>query len=187
MATIRAFIALPIPSAIQKEIGEIQDSLKDSGADVKWDTRDKFHITLKFLGDIDAAKVDPVALALRKSIGGIAPFDLAFQALGAFPNANRPRVIWIGGEETEHVQGIQRLVEHVCESFGFAKDDRSFHTHVTLGRVKSDRVTDRLTAKLKSITFKPLIARCTELHIVRSELKPAGSVYTLLKSIPLAS
>jgi RNA 2',3'-cyclic 3'-phosphodiesterase len=187
MAMIRAFIALPLPPSIQQEFGVIQKSLKDSGAEVKWDTQDKFHVTLKFLGDIDAAKVDPIALALKNSIGGIASFDLAFQTIGAFPNANRPRVIWIGGEENEHVRGIQRAVERECDSFGFAKDDRPFHTHVTLGRVKSDRAVERLTAKLKSITFKPLIARCIEVHIVRSELKPAGSVYTLLNSIPLAS
>ena len=187
MPLIRAFIALPLPAIVQKEIGEIQKHLKDSGADVKWDTPEKFHITLKFLGDIDEDAIDLLAAGVTNSIGDIAPIDLAFQTIGAFPTANRPRVIWIGGEENEHVLKIQRQVERVCESFGFAKDERSFHSHVTLGRVKSDRAAERLTAKLNSITFKPLIARCTEVHFVRSVLKPAGSVYTLLKPIPFAS
>jgi RNA 2',3'-cyclic 3'-phosphodiesterase len=187
MPVIRAFIALPLPSIIQKELGAIQQLLKDPAADVKWDTPEKFHITLKFLGDIDEAKVDPMAAELGKSIGGFTPFDLVFRAVGAFPNANRPRVIWIGGEEHQQVIGIHQHVERVCESFGYSIDGRTFHAHVTLGRVKTDRNLERLTAKLKSITFKPLIARCSEVHIVRSELKPTGSVYTLLNSIPLAS
>jgi 2'-5' RNA ligase len=184
---IRAFIALPLPSEIQREFAIIQAQLIESQAAVKWDTSEKFHITLKFLGDVDSSQPQLIAKELQNSIGGLSPFDLSFISLGAFPDVGRPRVVWIGTQQNEHVQGIQERVERVCDSFGFAKEDRPFHAHVTLGRVKGDRNLDRLTAKLKSITFKPLIARCSEVHIIRSELKPTGSVYTLLNSIPLAS
>ena len=184
---IRAFVALPLPSEIQRELGIIQAQLIETQAAVKWDTSEKFHITLKFLGDVDPSKPQLIARELQNSIGGLSPFDLSFVSLGAFPNISQPRVVWIGTEQNEPVQGIQERVERVCSSFGFVKEDRPFHAHVTLGRVKGDRNLDRLTAKLKSITFKPLIARCSEVHIIRSELKPSGSVYTLLNSIPLAS
>ncbi len=187
MALIRAFIALPLPPDIQIEIASTQAELKDSLADVKWDTRDKFHITLKFLGDTDPAKIPLITNELRQSLGGFSAFELTFLTLGAFPNSERPRVLWVGAKETEQVPQLQRIVERVCESFGFAKEDRAFHAHVTLGRVKGSRNLDRLTAKLKSITFKPLTARCSEIHFMRSELRPSGSVYTLLNSIPLAS
>ena len=184
---IRAFIALPLPSEIQRQFAEIQRQLIETQAEVKWDGSEKFHITLKFLGDVDSSQPPLMAKQVENSIGGIAPFDLSFVSLGAFPTVTRPRVVWIGTQQNEHVQGIQEHVELVCSSFGFAKEDRPFHAHVTLGRVKGNRNLDRLTAKLKSITFKPLIARCSELHIIRSELKPTGSVYTLLNSIPFAS
>lgn len=187
MSMIRAFIALPLPSEIQRQFADIQRQLIETQAEVKWDGSEKFHITLKFLGDVDSAQPPFIAKEVENSIGGIAPFDLPFVSLGAFPTVSRPRVVWIGTQQNEHVQGIQERVERVCSSFGFAKEDRPFHTHVTLGRVKGDRNLDRLTARLKSITFKPLIARCSEIHIIRSELKPTGSVYTLLNSIPLAS
>ena len=168
-------------------MGQIQRILKDSGADVKWDTWEKFHVTLKFLGDIDSSNVDLLVREVRNSIGGFSSFDLAFSMLGAFPNVHRPRVVWIGGEENKSTLDLQQLVEEACLKCGFAKEDRRFHAHVTLGRVKSDRNSDRLTARLKSITFQPLMARCTEVRLMRSELKPTGSVYTLLNSIPLAS
>ncbi len=187
MPMLRAFIALPLPSDIQREFAKLQRQLIESGAEVKWVAADKFHITLKFLGDMESSKPQLISDKLQNSIGGLSSFDLVFDSLGAFPNVSRPRVVWIGTEENEHVEGIQSRVERVCDSFGFAKEDRPFHTHVTLGRVKGNRDLDRLTAKLKSITFKPLIARCSELHIIRSELKPSGSVYTLLNSIPFAS
>ena len=187
MPMIRTFIALPLPSGTQHELAAVQSQLIETEAAVKWDSSDKFHITLKFLGDVDSSQPQHIADELRNSIGGLAAFDLSFVSLGAFPNVSRPRVVWIGTQENEHVQRIQERVERVCISFGFAKEDRPFHSHITLGRVKGIRNLDRLTAKLKSITFKPLMARCSEVHILRSELKPTGSVYTLLNSIPLAS
>jgi 2'-5' RNA ligase len=187
MPKIRAFIALPLPADIQRELSVIQKLLVESQADVKWDASEKFHITLKFLGDVDSAQPPLIAAELQNSIGGLSRFDLSFTSLGAFPHISRPRVVWIGTQQNEHEQRIQELVERVCVSFGFTKEDRPFHSHVTLGRVKGERNLDRLTAKLKSITFKPLIARCSEVHIMRSELKPTGSVYSLLNSIPLTS
>jgi len=187
MSTIRAFIALPLPVDMKKEFETIQTQLRESHADVKWDAPEKFHITLKFLGDIEPARTISIAAELQNSIGSLPSFELSHNSLGAFPNAIKPKVVWIGTQQNDHVVELQARVERVCESFGFAREDRPFHSHVTLGRVRGSQNLNRLTAKLNSITFQPLIARCTEVHIMRSELKPVGSVYTLLNSIPLAS
>ena len=187
MAKIRAFIALPISPEIREEIASLQAQLIAADAAVKWDAHEKFHITLKFLGDIESSQVDAIGGALKKSIGASPSFEIAYVTLGSFPNVDRPRVVWIGAQENEHIHSLQRLVEEACLSLGFAKEEHPFHAHITLGRVKGSRNLDRLTARLKSITFQPLMARCTEVRLMRSELKPTGSVYTLLNSIPLAS
>jgi len=187
MSTIRAFIALPLPSGMKVEFAAIQTQLGESHADVKWDTPEKFHITLKFLGDVEPTQAISIAGELQNSIGSLSGFEVSYDSLGAFPNAAKPRVVWIGTQQNEHVVELQARVERTCESFGFARDVRPFHSHVTLGRVRGSQNLNRLTAKINSITFHPFIARCTEVHIMRSELKPAGSVYTLLNSIPLAS
>lgn len=186
MAKIRAFISLPISPEVREEIASLQAQLIASDAAVKWEAHEKFHITLKFLGDVDVSQIDSIVSDLKKSIGISPSFDIAYVSLGGFPNVDRPRVVWIGAKENERIHSLQRQVEQVCVSLGFAQDDHPFHAHITLGRVKGNRNLDRLTAKLKSITFQPLITRCTEVRIMRSELKPAGSVYTLLNSIPLA-
>jgi 2'-5' RNA ligase len=187
MPTIRTFIALPLPSEVMSAMASIQKQLVTSGAEVKWDTHEKFHITLKFLGGTDSSLIPQITDQLRKSIGSLPAFELAYVKLGGFPNVDRPRVVWIGTSESQQILRVQSEVERVCTSFGFAKDDRPFHAHITLGRVKGNRNLERLTASLKSITFEPLLARCTEIHFVRSELRPTGSIYTLLNSIPLAS
>jgi RNA 2',3'-cyclic 3'-phosphodiesterase len=187
MSTIRTFIALPLPPEVMSGMASVQKQLMASGAEVKWDAAEKFHITLKFLGDIDSALVPEITDQLKKSVGNFPAFELVYKRLGAFPNADRPRVAWIGTSESQEILRLQSDVERVCSSFGFATDDRPFHAHITLGRVKGTRNLERLTASLKSITFEPLLARCTAVHFVRSELKPTGSVYTLLNTIPLAS
>ena len=184
---IRTFIALPLPGDVRSAMASVQRQLIDSGAEVKWDTPEKFHITLKFLGDTDSSIIPEITRQLKISLGTFPAFELAYVKLGGFPNVERPRVVWIGSTESQQILRLQSQVEEICTSHGFEKDDRPFHAHITLGRVKGSRNLERLTASLKSITFEPLLARCTEVHFIRSELKPTGSVYTLLNSISLAS
>ena len=167
-------------------MASIQKQLVTSGAEVKWESPEKFHITLKFLGDTDVSLIPEITDQLRKSIGSSPAVELAYVKLGGFPNVDRPRVVWIGPSENLQILRLQSQVEQVCTSFGFATDDRPFHAHITLGRVKGNPHLERLTASLKSITFEPLLARCIEVHFVRSELRPTGSIYTVLNSISLA-
>lgn len=187
MDTIRSFVALPLPAELRQKMARLQSEIRDAGADVKWDTPDKFHITLKFLGDIESQGIPKLAETLRKSIGEMPGFDVSYEGVGGFPNIVRPRVVWIGTRPSNELKRLQELVEETCSTLGFPRDDRQFHAHITLGRVKGNRGVDSLTAKLKSVTFEPSIARCSEIHIMRSDLKPTGSVYTLLKPIPLVS
>lgn len=185
MDTVRTFVALPLPSELKLKMARTQAELREAGADVKWDTPDKFHITLKFLGDTESSAIPKLAEALQKSIGGLPAFNVSYEGVGGFPNIIRPRVLWIGTKASDEINRLQHLVEETCVKLGFAPDDRQFHAHITLGRVKGNHGLDGLTARLKSVTFEPSIARCSEIHIMRSDLKPTGSVYTLLKSIPL--
>jgi 2'-5' RNA ligase len=186
MEKIRTFLALPVPAEFRKVMADVQSELIQASAEVKWESSDKFHITLKFLGDTNPSVISSLHESLVKSIGSFPSFDIIYAGLGSFPTIDRPRIVWIGTQPCEEVQRLYQCVEESSSSLGFAKDDRPFHAHVTLGRVKGNRGLDRLTAKLKSVTFQALTARCTEIHIMRSVLKPTGSVYTLLNSIPLA-
>ncbi|HCA80029.1 MAG TPA: RNA 2',3'-cyclic phosphodiesterase [Bacteroidetes bacterium] len=185
MDTVRTFIALPLPSELKEKIARTQSELREAGGDVKWDAPDKFHITLKFLGDAEPPVIPKLAESLQKSIGGLGAFEVSYEGVGGFPNIIRPRVVWIGTKPSSALDRVQRLIEESCAALGFPRDDRQFHAHITLGRVKGNRGLDGLTARLKSVTFEPSIARCSEIHIMRSDLKPTGSVYALLKSIPL--
>lgn len=187
MAAIRAFIALPMSEETRTKIEAIQQELKMSSSDVKWEAPYKFHITLKFLGKTELQLIQNLADDLTNRFQTFSPFDLKYQSLGCFPSVTRPRIVWISTAPNETLLRIAAETEEACLSYGFAKEARPYHAHITLGRVKTIRDLLPLTEKVKSVTFEPFQARCSAVHIMHSDLHPSGSTYFLVKSIPLQS
>jgi 2'-5' RNA ligase len=185
MPTIRTFIALPASTDVQQQMADVQSELKATQADVKWELQDKFHITLKFLGGIEQSNIESLSLALASKVKHFPAFEIIFNSLDAFPNLHNPRVIWIGTKSNKVVLDLQSGVEQVCLDFGFQKEERAFHPHITFGRVKGTRNLARLTEAIKTITFEPMQSRCSELFLMKSDLQSSGSIYTILKSFSL--
>jgi RNA 2',3'-cyclic 3'-phosphodiesterase len=185
MSAIRTFIALPASSVIQQQIAIVQSKLKTIQADVKWELQDKFHITLKFLGSLEQSKIELLSTALAGIVKQFPSFEITYNSLGAFPDLHHPRVIWIGTEFNQIVLDLQTNIDRVCTDFGFQKEERTFHPHITLGRVKGTINLARLTDAIKTVTFEPLHSRCSELFLMKSDLRLSGSIYTILKSFPL--
>ncbi|RPI03800.1 MAG: RNA 2',3'-cyclic phosphodiesterase [Ignavibacteriae bacterium] len=185
MPALRTFIALPTPSAAQHAIAAVQTILKETNAGVKWESQDKFHITLVFLGNVEPAKLELLSNALKESVQSFPSFGVQYESVGAFPNPHQPRVIWIGIPFNQSVLDLQANVGRLCSKFGFPEEDRVFHPHITLGRVKDNRNMARLTDAIKTITFEPIETTCPEILLMKSDLHPGGSIYTKLKSFPL--
>ncbi|MBM4159873.1 MAG: RNA 2',3'-cyclic phosphodiesterase [Ignavibacteria bacterium] len=185
MPAYRTFVAIPTSSDIKQKILGIQDQLIQSHVNVTWEPAEKFHITLKFLGNCELELLGSLTTELQSVLRDVRSFDVVYRNVGCFPTISRPRVVWIGAAENVELAELQQRVEETCGNFGFPKEDRAFHPHITLGRVKGTRNLDRLTDRVKTITFDSIQARCGEVHIMRSELLPTGSVYTLIHSIPL--
>lgn len=182
---IRTFIALPSSTQFKDALRKLQSSLIEERADVKWDSPDKFHITLKFLGNVVAEKIAEVSNSLAKVTLAADSFKLIYTLVGAFPDLERPRVIWVGAQPNDALASLQREVERACDQLGFVREARAFHPHITLGRVKGSMNLARLTAKVKTVTFEPIMTDCSEVLLIKSDLRPTGSVYTTLKSFPL--
>lgn len=80
---------------------------------------------------------------------------------------------------------MQMALEEALQPVGFERERRKFHPHVTLGRVKGHKHLHGLLTMMESVTFESPQAIMEHMSLVRSELKPGGSVYTTLKHIPL--
>ncbi len=165
----------------------MQQELISLNADVKWDSQEKFHITLKFLGSVELQVLEKLISALETTVSQQTSFDLIYRGIGAFPNLLNPRVVWVGTSHNDALLSLHQQVETICEHFGFPKEQRTFHPHITLGRVKGTHNIHRLTEELKSITFEATNSHCSELLVMRSDLHSSGSVYSMLKSIPFKS
>ncbi len=182
---LRCFIAVRIPQQVKKALSEAIDALKKSGADVKWVPEENIHITLKFLGSTDESVVDEIRESLLGRAASYPPFSVRIAGTGYFPAGRRPRVIWVGIEDSGPLLALQKDVEKAVAVFGFAEEDRPFSPHLTIGRVRSDK---RMTEMLKRLdAFKETDFGEIEvgaISVMKSDLRPAGAEYSSLAEIP---
>lgn len=188
MAGIRTFIAFDTPELIRKEMRIFQSELKKSNTDVKWEPEDKFHATIKFLGDVSEFTLPSVLVSIESVVKKYSSFEVMYQTVGTFPDIRHPRVVWIGCENPDGIlKNLKNELDTVLQSFGFEMEKRSFHPHITLGRVKGDRNLKNLTSLLEKITFQPRNAVINEVVVMKSVLHPEGSAYSIIQSIVLGS
>ena len=194
--TVRVFIALDLPPAAKHALATTVEQLQaviPSG--IRWVNPAGIHLTLKFLGDIDAALVPPLLAAVRQSAGSFdeSSFPLRLAGLGVFPNNREPRVLWAGVDGD--LAALGRLQQSVDEAIaapglGFAKERLPFRPHLTLGRVRDGVSTTARQRIGAAITEAPPVSACSwpaeEIHLIRSTLTPQGAIYTSLVSAPLA-
>lgn len=151
--------------------------------DVAWVARDNFHLTLKFLGGVDAARLDAIVAALTGVAVAWRPFDLGLGGLGAFPSPTRPRVLWVAIEDgAAEAARLAAQVDEALAGLGFERETRPFSPHVTLGRARQPRRQPRLAEVLRGGGAGR--QRVERLSLVQSELSPRGARYTELSALP---
>jgi len=183
MPSLRLFVALSTPSALKARLEELSATLQRTEADVRWEPAEKMHATVKFLGETPAERVDIVGEVLSRIAQEIPPFPVVVGGIGAFPSLRSPRVLWVGMEDpTGWLRSAQQTMEDLLASHGFARDERTFHPHVTLGRVRGSRNLGRLLAMVESLTFERQPVQLHNFLLIKSELKPHGSVYRTLRT-----
>lgn len=183
---LRCFIAIEISEAIKKNLRDIIDIFRKTGADVKWTSPENIHITLKFLGDTDESVIPMIINALDKKMSIYSPFYIKIAGIGCFPDRKRPRVIWIGIEKAETLQKLNRDVEQEMVQYGYEAEKRVFSPHLTIGRVRSSKGIPELLKKFDefaAFSFNDLNIR--NITLIKSTLKPAGAEYSTLAEIPL--
>jgi 2'-5' RNA ligase len=184
---IRTFIAIEIPDSIKAAMADVQGALRKTGADVGWTRPEGVHLTLKFLGPVEAQLISKLSAALEAAIKDEATLTVDVKGTGVFPNARAPRVVWLGlGGDIDAMASLAKKVDAACEGLGFKPEGRPFKPHLTLGRVKSSKGSKALMDALKSFENVELGGfRAESVSIMKSELKPSGAVYTEMYRISL--
>jgi 2'-5' RNA ligase len=184
---VRLFIAVNLPDEMRNKIWEATVPLREDGDSIRWVASEGMHLTLKFLGDVTADREDAVGRALERSASGVTPFVLRLGGFGAFPNVRRAKVIWVGCEAPSPLQLLHRQVEGEMGEIGFEQEARSFHPHLTLGRVRRQADSKHVRGVVsifERLNFTGEVPVCS-VELMQSELTPAGANYTKRKSVEL--
>lgn len=183
---LRCFIALDISDHIRRECGDIIERLKKYDADVKWVCVNNMHLTLKFLGKTPQKVLPKIQEYLFNVVLSYNPFYIRIYTTGVFPNRKYPRVIWIGVEDSDMLKRLHEDIDNTMVSLGFKKEQRPFKPHLTLGRVRSRKGIMHLVHDLDMFKDKDFgNIHVKKIKLMKSDLKPQGSIYSCLYDIPL--
>ncbi len=181
--TVRTFVAVEITSAVRDRAGQLIGQLRGAPAEVKWVETHNLHLTLKFLGDVPSREIARVCDAVQRGVAEVAPFELELRGAGAFPNANRPRTLWLGagGGEQEMI-ALHGAVEKPLKKLGFRSEHRRFHPHLTIGRVRRSGpgVAELGQLLLQRAEFDAGRFRVDRVTVFSSQLDRSGPTYEAL-------
>jgi RNA 2',3'-cyclic 3'-phosphodiesterase len=190
MEQIRSFIAIEMPPEVRKSFSRLQQGLKAGGQQVKWVEPENMHLTLQFLGNIDAAKVGDITQAIEKAAIGIRPFHIEAGGLGAFPDTRRVNVIWVGlAGELEKLDKLQKNIGANLTPLGFPPETRPFSPHLTIGRVRDfarpeERASIGQMIERAAYNVKYKID-VTAVNLMKSQLTREGPIYSKLAAVAL--
>jgi RNA 2',3'-cyclic 3'-phosphodiesterase len=184
---VRLFVALQIPDSVRNYYAGLIDELrrldaKASPKKPKWVRPENLHVTLKFIGNSDPAKLDSICAALA-NVRSPQEIRLHFRGLGFFPNAKRPRVVWGGMEASGNLAPMAHAVDQQIATLVFSAEERAFTPHLTLARLDPPVIAPELQAAIEKQGARDFgELRSSEFHLIESKLKPTGAEYTTLKS-----
>ena len=189
---IRSFVAIELPEEAREGLARLRKELeRDEHKFVKWVDPRGVHLTLKFLGNIPSKRVAEITEAIEEAVQGISPFHLEISGLGAFPGLRQARVFWVGiGGEVDKLSKLQQNLDSAFAALGFAKVERSFVPHLTLARIRQG------ASPLERKSFGELVGsaifkdkyhiKVEAINLMRSQLTPAGAIYTCLSAVELS-
>ena len=187
---IRVFLAVELSPNIQEKLFALQRQLKGTLPPINWVRPESIHLTLKFLGYVDPSLVSQLLSALEPIGENHSPFSIDVQSLGVFPQVKHPRILWVG--LTGNTQALHDLVfeiEAVLETHGFPPEEKAYHPHLTLARIKRENAKVGLaliqTRVLESDQHLGtlIVDRFT---LFQSDLDSSGARYTLLWTVPFS-
>jgi 2'-5' RNA ligase len=140
MPRIRTFIAVELAPSVKARASDLIGKLRGASAQITWVQAAQMHLTLKFLGDVPDTDTPDICRVVQKVAADFEPFEVICRGLGAFPNLEHPRTLWIGiTDGADALCALQAAIDDALKrELGFAREPRKFQPHLTIGRVKHE-------------------------------------------------
>ena len=185
---MRLFLAIELPNDVRSHLLEARKRLETGLPKISYTKGDNLHVTLKFLGDIDPKRLDPI----KESLALIKPQRIELRATGieCFPNRGPVRIVTAALDGTlPPLRALVESIEQRCKFLGFEKEQRAYKPHVTIGRARPV-----LSAKFRQLASDATLGLWPgprfepgEFVLMDSQLSPEGSKYTPVENFSIDS
>lgn len=178
----RIFVALDIPDEAKDKLFELVFQLHPD-KNLNWEKKEKIHLTLKFVGDVD----DELIPQIKNDLEFLREYktqNLQITGFGFFFRFKEPKILWAGLNFSDELKLIAQRLDDYFSRFGIKKENRVFKPHLTLMRIKNNP-GDNFIHKFKNSKFESINFQSNSISLIKSELKPSGSVYTEIKKYNL--
>jgi 2'-5' RNA ligase len=147
---MRTFIAIDFSQQLKNEISNLQADVRSLASSGRWKFIDNFHLTLKFLDEINANMIESISRELYNISKETSRFKLNISGIGNFPGKGSIRVLWLGlGGETDRLNVLQNMIDASLKNLGFAVEKRSYTPHITIAQ---DVVFSREFSEIEKIS-----------------------------------
>ncbi len=187
-ARFRAFLGLPLPTTLRTHLAELQDRFRRTGLRASWVAPENFHITLQFLGNITHENLGTLDQALTEPLGKVSALQLGLDRVEAYPSSERVNGVWVGTRTLRGDMGaVVPLIRSAAREIGLKSEERAFHSHVTLFRLRRGRASHKGLHDALASANPPVSDDfwVDAVALWRSELRRGGAVYHCLKEYPL--
>ncbi len=169
---------------MKEKFYSISSQLQKFNEPVKYESIEKLHLTLLFLGNVEETIIPQLKLQAEKISTKFPETELTFDRLGVFKNFKQPRVIWIGSKENEVLKNLSLELKQLANQFGIITDEKEFSPHITLGRVKGN-LSQKFIEFMKTFNVEPFSASIKSFELMESKLEPSGSKYFIIESFKI--
>ncbi|PYB74063.1 MULTISPECIES: RNA 2',3'-cyclic phosphodiesterase [Rhizobium] len=174
----RLFTALEIPRNAAMSLSLLRGGLPGA----RWIDVENYHITLRFIGDVDGRTADEIVDRLDRI--DRPEFSLTLNGIGSF-GSKKPHSIWAGVSAAPELYALQGEIERICQRLGLAPDPRKFTPHVTLARLKASRLDDVVHYLGGRGDFHTLPFKVSRFVLLSSKESVGGGPYLTEEIFPL--
>ena len=174
----RLFVGLRPPAAIRARLLALMGGIPGA----RWQNDDQLHITLRYIGEVDARVAEDVALALGQI--HFPPFDVALDSVGQFDSRGRPNAVWAGLRPHDAAAQLHRKIDQALVRVGLEPERRAYLPHITLARMNgASGIADRFLADHAGLSSPPF--GFTHFTLFESHLAGEGAIYRTVERYPL--
>jgi len=178
----RLFVSLNLPDPVLEQMIAIRDSVSNN-KNVKWEPKEKLHLTIKFIGDVSSETTNEISSDLA-FIENYSSIKCSLNKFGFYYRGNKPIILWAGLETDVILNKLIAELNERLKNFNIPVEQRKFNPHITLLRIKNDPGIN-FVKNFKNFTFKPILFTTNSVTLYKSILHSEGSEYIEIKNYKL--